>query len=426
MKRTVMLFWILSWTIVLFSSIACAENTLIIFLDEYPEPTLITEVFVLEQNEFGDSRFFHDQVSEETSAEIELFDDSGSIILKNPVEGYSSHMTFDDRISKIRLISDETVIDELDITFCDGDGVCEPCDEIACETSENVLTCTDCQSGQEDLFCDVVEDGICDPDCDSNIADPDCRSEYLQNEGLGEYVASMALMHNQPALTILDNGDNAAVAQAEEYHGQYCTETAGGKICAIEERCSGRFLEYIQGMRCCIGTCMAEEEVDIAETFPEEPVGIPAIENIPSDYDEGLENIPDGEFPYETILELGERQTAVQKVEQLGRFVETAFSKIDMFHVAAVLFAVLLILSISLFFFRRSAASQVGATGPSLLQKAPPTIQTRIDALGSAGHNYQEIEKMLMQKGFDKPFVDSQINIHYRKRMESQKSQVKK
>ncbi|MFH1063789.1 MAG: hypothetical protein V1729_01775 [Candidatus Woesearchaeota archaeon] len=419
MKRTALLICVFGLMAV-FSSIVCAENTLIISVDSYPEPTLITEVFVLEQNAFGDSRFFHDQIEEDTSFKIELIDSSGNIILTIPVEGYSSHLMFDDRISSIRLVSGETLTDKLDITFCDGDGVCEPCDEIACETSENVLTCADCKSGQNDLFCDVIEDGMCDPDCNSDPADPDCVSEYLQYEGIGEYVESMALMQNQPSLTILANGDNAAAAQAEDSPGQYCTEMAGGKICAPEERCSGRILEYIQGMRCCLGTCSLPDE-DITDTVSDELVGLPAIETISEDYDEGIENIPDGEFPYETIVELGERPTVVQKVEQFGRSAENQLNKINALHVAAILLVVFLLLSGATVIFRRSAEKQIST--PSLPVQL--NLQSEIEKLVSAGHTYQQIEQELMQRGLAKSTVDIEINLHYQRRIAAGKESGK-
>ena len=55
--------------------------------------------------------------------------------------------------------------------ICNRNGICEASD------GESFVTCPDdCHSGTSDLFCDEVQDGVCDPDC-KNITsafDPDC------------------------------------------------------------------------------------------------------------------------------------------------------------------------------------------------------------------------------------------------------------
>jgi len=53
---------------------------------------------------------------------------------------------------------------------CNADGTCDP--------EENHQTCPmDCASGGVDGYCDLVEDEICDPDC-NGTRDEDCRIEY--------------------------------------------------------------------------------------------------------------------------------------------------------------------------------------------------------------------------------------------------------
>ncbi|MBN2251554.1 MAG: hypothetical protein JW724_05735 [Candidatus Altiarchaeota archaeon] len=54
--------------------------------------------------------------------------------------------------------------------LCNSDGKCEP----GFETSINCPA--DCKPGtKEDEFCDGADDGVCDPDCETEEKDPDCR-----------------------------------------------------------------------------------------------------------------------------------------------------------------------------------------------------------------------------------------------------------
>jgi len=57
-----------------------------------------------------------------------------------------------------------------DASECNADGTCDP--------QENYQNCPqDCASGQLDGICDLVEDEICDPDC-NETRDEDCRIDY--------------------------------------------------------------------------------------------------------------------------------------------------------------------------------------------------------------------------------------------------------
>jgi len=57
-----------------------------------------------------------------------------------------------------------------DTSKCNADETCDP--------EENHQTCPqDCASGGVDDYCDLVEDEICDPDC-NGTRDEDCRIEY--------------------------------------------------------------------------------------------------------------------------------------------------------------------------------------------------------------------------------------------------------
>jgi hypothetical protein len=75
---------------------------------------------------------------------------------------------FDNGIQRIEIYQDGEFISGRQISFCNSNGICEPCSGPGCTLIENSLTCLDCPSGAEDYFCDLVQDGICDPDCEGH------------------------------------------------------------------------------------------------------------------------------------------------------------------------------------------------------------------------------------------------------------------
>ncbi|MEM3370531.1 MAG: hypothetical protein QXW00_00320 [Candidatus Woesearchaeota archaeon] len=56
------------------------------------------------------------------------------------------------------------------------------CGNSVCDPTETYLSCPqDCKSGSRDGYCDMVKDGICDPDCAPN-KDPDCIKTIQKRE----------------------------------------------------------------------------------------------------------------------------------------------------------------------------------------------------------------------------------------------------
>lgn len=119
------------------------------------------------------------------------------------------------------------------ITFCNNNGVCEPCDNGHCSLIENALSCpNDCHSGSSDNYCDLVQDGICDSDCE--YYDFDCD-------------------------TCINN-----VCITEEKETSSCVDI-GGVFC--NKQCDGYFTYSDDaGMSCCIGSCTPKETSSSLET----------------------------------------------------------------------------------------------------------------------------------------------------------------
>jgi hypothetical protein len=71
-------------------------------------------------------------------------------------------------------IIEETIENRMEIN-CVPNGVCEVLGK-----GENTINCpTDCPTGTFDYICDMIEDGVCDPDCIKG--DPDC-TEFCGDE----------------------------------------------------------------------------------------------------------------------------------------------------------------------------------------------------------------------------------------------------
>jgi len=107
-------------------------------------------------------------------ASVEFYDLEGNMIGKFPFSTrYQNSFFFDGAINRAVLVGDGGVMAESLISFCDSDGVCEPCEGPGCIHAENFVTCSDCSSGAADGYCDLLFDGICDPDCSD--MDGDCE-----------------------------------------------------------------------------------------------------------------------------------------------------------------------------------------------------------------------------------------------------------
>ncbi len=56
---------------------------------------------------------------------------------------------------------------------CNLNGICEP------SLGENYFNCADCPSGSKDGVCDLIDDGICDPDCEIGYDDCICNENGI-------------------------------------------------------------------------------------------------------------------------------------------------------------------------------------------------------------------------------------------------------
>ncbi len=176
--RLKLFVWIL-YVFILVLPVVFAQD-IFIYADGGTDPFAISGIKVLKENSFyaGEYRFTGDFLDNSVVA----FDSDGNVVYSTPQGFQVTTLGFDPRISSIAIYngsysSSKVPVVVRNVSFCDNDGVCEPCSSSDCVSMESSLTCrSDCPSGSFDGFCDQKSDGFCDPDCDGQDIDcPDCE-----------------------------------------------------------------------------------------------------------------------------------------------------------------------------------------------------------------------------------------------------------
>jgi hypothetical protein len=301
-KFAFMVVVFLVFSLALLPFLAAAQQEMYaVFYFSPSEPFSMESVMVVEGNSYNEPELF-ESVDGFTDYSVVFEGASGGVIGSYDLMEYKTVIGYNhiSGASKVRIVKAGSVYFEEGISFCDRDGVCEPCRSADCSAAENVLTCADCASGSADGYCDLRADGICDPDCGFDLADPDCERRCSQDCGVedesllscddmggsvcepdedcmggwmaytwdsmyccvsgvcaypNEYVQTMVTLQNQPSMVITPEGKFASTVQ--DYGvGDYCVEKLGGSICDVPtEYCDGKMVEYYYKTYCCVGSC---------------------------------------------------------------------------------------------------------------------------------------------------------------------------
>lgn len=254
---------------------------------------------------------------------VQLIDDAGNVLYS---ESFTSpwFAPYYANSARIKVVSDEgDVLLDTPLTLCNKNNVCEPCEGDMCSVAENSMTCSDCASGSFDGFCDLKEDGVCDPDCSMIDGDcrgcyPDCFFDYMDDfscDALGgtvcelndecvggefrntegdpvdsccvggtcrnteEYIEAKVALENQPSMTYTPSGELASVVE-EQGIGDYCIGTLKGNFCGPEEHCQGEEVEFYYDTFCCIGSCVIDPDVLKEEEMAEAGAIAPVYEEV--------------------------------------------------------------------------------------------------------------------------------------------------
>ncbi|MFC1731648.1 hypothetical protein ACFL6I_15130 [candidate division KSB1 bacterium] len=194
-----------------------------------------------------DSIYYLDEfVTEEeiTENNIVIKDSQGNMLQQTYNTNYYI-LPFDEKSSIIEIYVKDNLVFSKTISFCNNNNLCEPCEGEECSLFENVLTCEDCTSGSPDFFCDLLNDGICDPDCNDQDADcsecPETGCFYKDQESFLE-----------------------------------CEKNFKGKPCKTGEVCSGDTVITDDVPVCCLAECITSVVEVPEEEIPEEDIKEPA------------------------------------------------------------------------------------------------------------------------------------------------------
>ncbi|MBD3203466.1 hypothetical protein GF327_04170 [Candidatus Woesearchaeota archaeon] len=223
---------------VLINIVFAVENKPFIFVRDNNLESI--NISIIDQNRFYEADFFRGFLPPESNFSIVFKDKNQNVLLKdNYYLKINNFYEFIDTTFTIQIFENEDLLITKEIGFCNDNGKCEPCKGSLCSLVENRLICSDCNSGQKDYYCDLVNDGICDPDC--NNADADCKN----------------------CVNCWYKG------MKREYTS--CSRDFQGEICKPGQPCSGEFVYADDsGSLCCRGTCIQDAVVDGPE-IPKEP-----------------------------------------------------------------------------------------------------------------------------------------------------------
>ncbi|HZX19701.1 MAG TPA: hypothetical protein VFF13_01660 [archaeon] len=96
-----------------------------------------------------------------------------NIILNTLVE----MLPYSENAVSIAVLKDGQELDKFNVEH-----LIDKCNDNICQESENHISCpNDCASGGNDGYCDMVQDNICDADCDGT--EPECKTSEIPQPG---------------------------------------------------------------------------------------------------------------------------------------------------------------------------------------------------------------------------------------------------
>ena len=364
-------------------------------------------------------------------------------------------------ISKIELIRNKTSYFTKQISFCNNNGVCEPCKEGDCSIIESSLTCSDCESGSKDYYCDEISDGICDPDC--NSYDRDC-ADYIdicnvsiEQQGFcscasldGQFCDVGETCRGDTILTSDIRSDccTGLCVDSSEYFSEKTylnnnvtyynilgkkqesqqTSTCivrGGRVCLSNEKCSNN-----TSKGCCYGSCVSMTNLEVSKLqfgnkSAEELVELGVLSNYYGTTN--LTEIERSEFEMIDKKEQGVRNIVVkdmnkhQKTEIIQKF-QKEIKGINFITFTIVLLVVLLLIFITVYFVKKKDINTFEQK-PAIPEKNVPvevqqSLQQEINMLIMKRYNYQQIRQYLIQKGKVPEIVDREIRLNYDTRLQ--------
>lgn len=303
----------------------------------------------------SDNPFYSDMtvpraVEELTNEDADVVSISGVDSFYQQALPYGDMILFEvDNFTSLRLaeISQEGIPYYVkDILFCNHNDICEPCLEDDCAISENSLTCSDCPASDLDGYCELKEDGICDPDCGGEESDCEgCNLCFF--EGMDTPV--------------------------------FCSLDLGGEICTEDEKCVGpreevKTIDADKGKRCCVG--------DYAFCANAEELSDESASYVMTDRDAVKIYSSDRAYEPTPVSDLGAEDEIFYLLKILG-----------------IVLVIILIVAIAIFIFIKKAEriEPKGHIGQ---------LRDQMHEFMKKGYTKEQLRKFLVEQGYDKNVIE--------------------
>lgn len=215
-------------------AIVSAEESILISTYYNNNTFEITSLQIITKNAYYNSFYAENLIKDKLEYKFYFYDGGGNALLtKNPDFSFNTIIRYDQNIAQMAIAEDNQIIHLRNLSFCNYNNICEYCDSTNCTSIENALICTDCAVSGKDNFCNVVDDGICDPDCISQYeCGPDCGNDCIESQFF--------------------------LTNCDDYNGTICTS---------QQKCTGGVI-YISNSKemCCVnGVCENTQKIAAKE-----------------------------------------------------------------------------------------------------------------------------------------------------------------
>ncbi|MFH1440157.1 MAG: hypothetical protein ABIG89_06310 [Candidatus Woesearchaeota archaeon] len=317
---------------------------------------------------------------------------------------------FDKDIRFVEIYKNNVKIMSEEINFCNYNHQCEPCagkDCLGNETIllENYLTCpNDCESGKKDYYCDLVEDDICDPDC--NDLDMDCelckdmpRDEvisYDHKEGIANTNIKKddeddnnkeKLEYEEGLVYFDDDGNYVGDEEGYRYEEKIDKYIEDGNACYYDNLEYYCMYEY-DGVKCNYGQVCLD---DSKESYIELEDGtVCCIESycVEVKEEKDYKSLNNNNNTYEQYDQNTDKEVVIYESNVMKQ----------MLFLIIFIFVVIII---GMIILSRN------------LDKKTSILQERISKLFKDGMNYSRIKQHLIRRGHEEKEINHEIEMHY-------------
>ena len=427
MMKKDMIRWIVFVFIIALLSLSVnaeSEGAYAIFYFDISEGIVLERMLVVE-DDFYHEHLLYEDILGQSQYDIRFEDGEGYPWVYTNLMDYKTIVNYLDlrRVVKLKILDDEEMIYEQVLSFCNNNGVCEPCKEMGCIVAENSWTCSDCTTGSGDDYCDLIKDDICDPDChneDSDCAgcEPYCyyddmpRPSFCSDFG-GDICADDEICQGD-ALSVdtldADGGRDCCIGDAEcmpkkqhdDVPDEVFAEDYGSEVLSEDELWDLEAKERAElGMGFDEDTLNDEEQDELHNDLYE----IESLDaNLMTD-EEWDDLLDDPSFPSDYEVPPTAIEKLVEDIEEVYEGVPDEASPLFIIFMAII---IILTLGLLVVLFMHRSEKKISR------EDSNSKVRKEIASLVKQGYSYEQIRSMLLNRGHDLITVNNEIMSHYR------------